>query len=474
MARAFSFADISERMFNRPLAITREKAEIALGVIGPRLNIGSLIIAGETGDPIPIGALEQRAASARNEIEQMPGDKNLAKKDYRTGEILTPYEIWNGIAILKVRGSLLAENGLDPMSGATGYDGLNYKLRWAATDENVDGIIWDIDSPGGEVIDLSELCQSALEVGSRKPMRAIVRGQAASAGYALAACSQKITAADYSVVGSIGSIMMHADFSKKLEKDGIAVTMITSGEHKDDGSPFKPLGEGVQKWMQDQVTRAANTFIDHVAETRPMSREAVEGLQARFTSGAEALELGLVDEIMSWEDSLKEFAQQVNGAGASPGLNTGALGARSNQEKVMSDGNKAPVAAAPETDQAALDAARAEGHAEGMKEGTTAGTNAERTRVNALAEIDANSKISPELTAAIESGQSAGDFAIDLAKSGKAKLENALEGAKAGAVDPENIPEKGAANGAPAAVNRGEAAVKRMEGKHQGLPKKAA
>ncbi|MFX4088046.1 hypothetical protein ACKU27_23425 [Sphingobium yanoikuyae] len=134
MARAYSLVDISERAFNRPVMITPEKAQIILGVIGPRLNVGQLIVAGDDSPPVPIQSLAAMASGARLEMDPMPGDERMAARDWNTGAIIAPYETWMGAAIIKVRGTLMAENGLNPSSGATGYDGLLYKARYAHAD----------------------------------------------------------------------------------------------------------------------------------------------------------------------------------------------------------------------------------------------------------------------------------------------------------------------------------------------------
>ena len=365
MARAFSLVDLSERAFNRPVMITPEKAQIVLGVIGPRLNVGSLIIAGEGNSPVPIASLAQLAASASVDLAPMPGDNALAARNWNTGEVVDPYETWNGAAILTVRGTLMAENGLNPMSGATGYDGLAYKARYAHADPKVKGLLLDIDSPGGEVVDLMEFCQQLLAIREDKPIRAIIRGCAASAGYAIASCASpgQITAAPYSMVGSIGAIMMHADWSKNLDQEGIAVTLITSAAHKADGSPVMPLAAEVQARLQASVNACAASFIDHVAAARPiMSRAAIVAQEARFYTGEDAMAQNLVDKFMSWDESLREFAEILNGSdntgrAARPAHGSVETGARQSKGTSMSIENPAPGTGTPVHTAAQMSAA---------------------------------------------------------------------------------------------------------------------
>ena len=128
----------------------------------------------------------------------------------------------------------------------------------------------------------------------------------------------------------------------------------------------------------------------------------------------------------------------------------------------MSTNLTAPAAEQqPEFTQAQLDAAAVTAKAEGHAEGLTAGATAERARFTALAELDATSTISAALSGAIETGASAGDFAIGLAKAAKTQGANALADAQADAIGAGELPAGGAAAAAAAALgepaNRGAA-----------------
>lgn len=465
MLPKWNLADIQERMFNRPLMVRRDKAEIALGVLGPKLNIGSLFLA-DSGDEKKLSALTAQAAA---EMEELPGDRYLKKIDGWTGAELDPYEIWNGAAIFPVRGTLMAEVGIDPVSGATGYDGLGFKTRHALANSKVKGAILDIDSGGGECVDLLELCSELRSFAERKPLRAIVRGQACSAAYALAACAGpgNITGAPYSLAGNIGAIMMHADFSKALEQDGIDVTMLVSAAHKGDANPYEPLPGDVAARLQAMVDSTASDFIDHVAEARSQSRDGIVAQEARFYSGKDALELGLIDKFMSWDDSMREFAAGLNSP-ARPGRGTTApSGARSVKGHAMSTENPAPAAESqPGITEDDREEIRLEAHAAGKAEGEKAAIAAERERIGQLAELDASSTISPALSQAISDGTGVADFALAQARAKKDGQAAALAAGKADAVPGNKLPEGSAPAQQPTAQpesNRGKAYAARKQ-----------
>lgn len=466
MLPKWNLADIRSRMFNTPLMVSRDRALTALGVMGPKLDVRALLSV--DGKDVSVDHLRaQVAPSLKSEMDELPGDDGLKKYVFIDGMLVEvdPYEVWNGVAILPVRGTLMAEHGIDPASGATGYDGLSRKARHAAANAEVKGAVLDIDSGGGEVIDLLELCTELRSFAEKKPLRAVVRGSACSAAYALAACAGEgnITAAPYSIVGSIGAIMMHADFSKQLEQEGIDVTLITSADHKADASWTKPLDKQVKAKLDGMVKDCAASFIDHVVDARSTDRQAVLDQQAAFFSGQEALSLGLVDKFMPWSDSMKEFAEGLNARPGSRASHPAPTGASSTKGQAMSDNANAPAAESqPEITEAALADATAKAKAEGVTEGA----NAEQERITALAELDAGSTISEPLAAAIADGSTVADFALAQARAKKDTVAAAAAAAKSDAVT--TLPE-GSASAAdpakPAETNRGKAYTAKKQAK---------
>lgn len=442
--RAYSRASITDRMFNRPLAITRQKADIVLGVIGPRLNVSQLVVMGEAVERIPIAKLADSASISAANIGSdtllMPGDAEMQRRDWNTGALLDPYETFQGVAILPVRGTLMAENGLDPVSGATGYDGLSFKYRHAQGNPAVKGLLWDIDSPGGEVTDLHELCDMIASGGNQKPMRAMVRGQCASAAYemlaAVCGAGGDSTIPETGFAGSIGVITMHADFSKQLEQEGVTVTLLYEGPHKADGNPFEPLPADVETEIRADLSRFYGMFVDRVAAWRGLDADAVRATQSRLFNAEQAVQLGLVDKIMSWTDSLAEFVAQVNGRQPANSQRAAIPAPRTSQENasVTTITSGAP-AAEHQPENTVIETILAT-QAKADVEAAAAG---ERARVLALIDLCPESTISASLQTAIQGGIDAGAYAIELTQAAKARGASVTD-LKAGAVQEEQLP----------------------------------
>lgn len=462
--RSWSRASIISRLFGTPLAVMPETAAIVLGAVGPRLDVSQLFVSA-SGETFGIDDLSARAKAEVERIDARgPIDRvEPLNRANRLGFV------FNRVMHVPIRGETVAENdgAIGPSSGFTGYDGIRAQVLAADNDPEIGGILLDVDCPGGECASLFELADFLMARRGTKPMRAMIRDLGASAAYTIACCADDVTLQPLGRAGSNGVITMHADFSAALEQDGIAVRLFTSGAHKADGNPFEPLPDDVAAHIQKAVDVTAARLFAHVGKARGMKPEAVQAQQAQVYMGEEAVAAGLVDKIMSWDDSMAEFEQRVNGGGISGRAARPAPGARSAKGTTMSQEHAAPAGDEPVHTQAALDAAVATASANA----TSAATTAERERFSALVELDSESTLSASLTEAISEGTSAGDYAIALARENKAAIATAAEAAKTDAAKPTELPSGSAAVGAK--PNRGQAAVDRFRGKIPGLPAKA-
>lgn len=443
--RHFSRAAITQRLFNTPLAVTAETAAIVLGAVGQRFDVSQLLVASD-GQRVTLGELEQLAADERTRISARANVDQRAP--FAAAEQLMP--VINNVAHVEIRGETVAENGIGPMSGFTGYDGVRAQVLAADADPVVRGILLDVDSPGGEVAGLYECAAALMARRGIKPMRAVIRGVGASAAYALSACADEVTVHDLGYAGSVGTIIMHADFSAALAQDGVKVTLIAAGAHKADGNPFEPLPDAVKARYEQLCADANARFIAHVATARGLTEDAVRAQQAQLYRGQEAVDAGLADKVMNWADSIDEFVAQVN-APASPGAGgtlgrpaRPAPGARSSTETTMDKEGAAPAGISPDEHQAAITMA------------TTNAVAAERARIAGLQAV-AGVGNQAALDQAIADGTEPGAFAIALRKAEEERAAAALADAQADAASPSILPAKAAQPNPGEKVNRGAA-----------------
>lgn len=171
---------LASRLYGTPLLLARSKLEIILSVLGERIGW-------------PEATASVALPVSRTRIDARP-DANA------------------GIAVIPVVGSLVRRTlGLDPASGFTSYADIAGMVDAALADPGVEGILLDIDSPGGEAGGVFELGERIRAADTLKPIWALASDSAFSAAYAIGSAASRLTVTRTGGVGSIGVIAMHVE-----------------------------------------------------------------------------------------------------------------------------------------------------------------------------------------------------------------------------------------------------------------------
>lgn len=284
------FARVAGRLFNAPLMLRPEKAEMLCAALVDRLGIAKL----DRIDGTSIGAAQLRQMA-------MDDDYYFAKP--KTARDM--YEVSRGVATVQVSGSLVHKlGGVEPYSGMVGYDQIDLIIADAMANREVGAVLLDIDSPGGEVAGCFDFARKLSTMGARgggKPIVAFANEMACSAAYAIAASCDAVMTTRTGIVGSIGVWTMLVDMTKGLSKNGIEVTMIRAGDRKARGGSYEHADKATVDKLQGWVEETWGIFADHVAAHRPISSAAVKSLEGDWFTGTDALDLGLVDAVDSTE-----------------------------------------------------------------------------------------------------------------------------------------------------------------------------
>jgi signal peptide peptidase SppA len=188
-------------------------------------------------------------------------------------------------------------------------------------------VILNFDSPGGLVSGVYETSRElrAMAAAAGKPLISYASGECSSAAYALACAGSRIFVPVGATMGSIGVIALALDTTAADRAMGMRFEAISSGRRKTDGNPHVAITDESRAAMQATVDAQAGVFFDLVAEARGMSADAVRGFQAGIFVGAQAVEIGLADELAA---NLPELAAQVSAGTLSTSTNESpALGA---------------------------------------------------------------------------------------------------------------------------------------------------
>lgn len=285
------FPFLASRLFNVPIAITPQKAEVVMAALAERLGIAQFCDA--DGRPLALKGL-----GFEIDDDEASGPK--------------PYQVVRGVAVIPVEGTLVNKLGtMQPFSGMTGYDGIRANLSLALADPAVRAIALDIDSPGGECSGLFDLADAVYNARGEKPIWSILSECAFSAAYALASATDRITVPRTGGTGSVGVIYMHVDMSKALQQNGVKVTLVRYGERKAEGNEVEPLTKDVLARIQADVDETGELFVETVARNRGMSTDAVRATQADTFLGAAGVKVGFADEVMSPAEAFNSLLAEL-------------------------------------------------------------------------------------------------------------------------------------------------------------------
>ena len=282
-----SLVHVASRLYGTPLLIARAKLDTLLAVLGPRIGLVSADLA------LPV-------AMQPPPLEAPPPSPP-------------------GIAIVPIHGTLVRRTvGLEAESGLTSYTRIAADIDAALANPAVAGILLDIDSPGGEAGGVFDLGARIRAATRSKPVWAHAGDSAFSAGYAIACAAQRVTLSATGGVGSIGVIALHIDQSVRNAQNGLSVTALYAGAHKNDATPHAPLTPQATDALQSEIDRLYALFVDHVAEMRSLDAEAVRATEAALFFGEDAVAAGLADGVASFDAVLADFATAL-ARGHSPG-----------------------------------------------------------------------------------------------------------------------------------------------------------
>lgn len=167
-----------------------------------------------------------------------------------------------------------------------------------------DEVVVNVESPGGVVHGYGFAASQLDRVRKAGiPLTVLVDKVAASGGYMMACVADKICAAPFSIIGSVGVVAQLPNFHRLLDKHDVDVELHTAGEYKRTLTMFgENTDEGRRKFKED-LEEAHKLFKEFIAEHRPaLDIEKIATGEIWF--GKRARELGLVDEVLTSDEYL--------------------------------------------------------------------------------------------------------------------------------------------------------------------------
>lgn len=324
---------LASRIFNVPLLIAPAKLDAILAGLGPRFG-----------------------------LPDSPPPLQLFTTDF--GERKRPgYRAVGGIGVIDIFGILAHRGRIEADSSyVMGYQEIARMLSAAMADNDVAGVLLNIDSPGGEAAGAIDMADQLRAAGATKPIWASISDLGLSGGYLMAMGAERIGITRTGMAGSIGVVMRHLDASALMAKEGVRITHIFAGAHKVDGNPYEPLPEAVRAEFQRQINGVYHLFVSSVAQSRGISEQAVRDTEAGIFTGQEAVTRGLADLVATPDQMLAEMRDMIGKK------RKASKGAKMENDDVV-------------ITQAQVDSARHHGFADGFEDGKVEGAKMERQRI---------------------------------------------------------------------------------------------
>ncbi len=209
------------------------------------------------------------------------------------------------VALIPVHGVILGSDDSQSFfeSVTSSLDTVKF-IEKAAKNPNIKAIILEINSPGGSAVASEEIANAVKK--TNKTTVAWVREVGASGAYWVASSADHIVASPVSITGSIGVIGSYLEFPGLLEHYNVTYRRLVSGKYKDIGSPYKEMTIEEKEIFQQALDSIRDYFVSEVSKNRKLNKKDVDKIaNGLFYLGAQAKELGLVDELGSKDEVIR-------------------------------------------------------------------------------------------------------------------------------------------------------------------------
>lgn len=207
------------------------------------------------------------------------------------------------VCIVHVRGALTQFKG----DGGDSYEAIIERTQAGINaDPKPSVIIFHHSSPGGVVAGLNECVFKLQRMSAASGIEFVsfVGEMAASADFAICCASKLILAPPSAVVGSIGCISTMVSCAEMDRKDGLDFRLITSGKRKADGHPHAPISDDAVKAETARNTELAAQFFEIASKARGIPVKKIAALEAAIYLGREAERVGLIDEVIGFDEAV--------------------------------------------------------------------------------------------------------------------------------------------------------------------------
>ncbi|NNF03721.1 MAG: signal peptide peptidase SppA [Rhodothermales bacterium] len=306
-----------ENVFVRGVAEGRSLSEDDLR---SRMQNDAMISAQDAVDAGLIDGLAQEGdirsmLADRLGLEDVGDLRTLSMKDYvrSTGRTANAP---NDIAVVYIGGPIMAgdDDGNPFGTSVSATSGrVTEALRRARDNDRTRAVVVRVNSPGGFAPAADAMLAEIRRVAEDLPVVISMGGVAASGGYWVAAEGDRILAESSTLTGSIGVFSLFFEVGPFFnEKLGITFDQVATSPYADMFNAVEGFSAAERQLMQDATDGTYERFVRLVAEGRSLEADRVREIaEGRVWTGAEAVRIGLVDELGGLDEALEIAADMA-------------------------------------------------------------------------------------------------------------------------------------------------------------------
>jgi len=247
---------------------------------------------------------------SRLDIKEDDKIKSVSIEKYTAKSASSSSTAKDRIAVVYAVGDIISGEGSDEQIGS---ERISRAIRTAREDKKVKAVVLRVNSPGGSALASDVIWREVVLTKEVKPIMVSMGDLAASGGYYISTAADSIFAQPNTITGSIGVFGIIPNFQKFFNnKLGVTFDVVKTGKFADLGSLDRPLTAEEEAIIQQSVNQIYYSFTQKVADGRNKERSYIDSIgQGRVWTGAQALDLGLVDRIGGIEDAIASAAKKA-------------------------------------------------------------------------------------------------------------------------------------------------------------------
>ena len=261
-----------------------------------------------------------------------------------------------GVRTLAINGPLTKHvHKFEGVIGGTSMSAARTLIEDAISNDEVEGVMLHVDSPGGSVAGTGDLGDAIRRLASEKPVFSFIEDLGASAAFWLASQGTKVFASRHADIGSIGVMAQVFDTNEFFREHGVRAMVVSTGDRKGDFAEGVEVTPDMLEELERRLIDSHNLFVSAVAKARGLQTKNVDGKLELLSRDGEiisdgrvfiaqdpegtgrlnALDMGLIDEVTTDREALQRLRTHIHAS--SLGRRAHAVNALAGSSSTMSN-----------------------------------------------------------------------------------------------------------------------------------------